>query len=72
MHPGSGVLLFWTAGCATMRGMGEDIQSLGRGIKKVFSEEPPAISAQSTGIDSGLMADGRALTASSPHRALIE
>ncbi|MFI5338858.1 MAG: entericidin A/B family lipoprotein [Candidatus Methylomirabilales bacterium] len=33
-----GVLLLWTAGCATMRGMGEDIQSLGRGIKKVFSE----------------------------------
>jgi len=33
-----GVLLFWTAGRATMRGMGEDIQSLGRGIKKVFSE----------------------------------
>jgi predicted small secreted protein len=33
-----GVLLFWTAACATMRGMGEDIQSLGRGIKKVFSQ----------------------------------
>lgn len=33
-----GVLLFWTAGCATMQGMGEDIQSLGRGIKKVFSQ----------------------------------
>ena len=32
------VLLFWTAGCATMRGMGEDIQSLGRGVKKVFSQ----------------------------------
>lgn len=24
-------------GCATFRGMGEDIQSLGRGIKRVFS-----------------------------------
>ena len=33
-----GVLLFFTAGCATMRGMGQDLQSLGRGIKKVFSE----------------------------------
>lgn len=32
------VLLFWTAGCATMRGMGEDIQSLGRGVKKVFTQ----------------------------------
>lgn len=32
------VLLFGTVGCATMRGVGEDIQSLGRGIKKVFSE----------------------------------
>lgn len=32
-----GALLFWTAGCATMRGLGEDIQSLGRGIKKVFT-----------------------------------
>jgi len=32
-----GVLLFWTAACATLRGMGEDIQSLGGGIKKVFS-----------------------------------
>jgi predicted small secreted protein len=32
-----GALIFWTAGCATMRGLGEDIQSLGRGIKKVFT-----------------------------------
>jgi len=32
------LLMFWAAGCATVRGMGEDLQSLGRGIKKVFSE----------------------------------
>lgn len=32
------ILLMASAGCATMRGLGEDIQSLGRGIKKVFSE----------------------------------
>ena len=32
------VLVGLTAGCATMRGMGEDVQSLGRGIKKVFSQ----------------------------------
>ena len=31
------LLAVWTAGCATMRGLGEDIQSLGRGIKKVFT-----------------------------------
>jgi predicted small secreted protein len=31
------VLMLWTAGCATMRGAGEDIQSLGRGIKKIFT-----------------------------------
>ncbi len=27
----------WASGCATMRGMGEDLQSLGRGIKQVFT-----------------------------------
>jgi len=32
------LLAVWTAGCATMRGVGEDIQSLGRGIKKVFTD----------------------------------
>ena len=32
------VLMGLTAGCATMRGMGEDVQSLGRGIKKVFTQ----------------------------------
>ncbi|HEX9899347.1 MAG TPA: hypothetical protein VGC81_08965 [Candidatus Methylomirabilis sp.] len=32
------LLAVWTAGCATMRGLGEDIQSLGRGIKKVFTD----------------------------------
>lgn len=31
------ILMGLTAACATMRGMGEDLQSLGRGIKKVFS-----------------------------------
>jgi len=31
------LLAMWAAGCATMRGMGEDIQSLGRGIKQVFT-----------------------------------
>ncbi|HSB71616.1 MAG TPA: entericidin A/B family lipoprotein [Candidatus Methylomirabilis sp.] len=30
-------LACWSAGCATMRGLGEDIQSLGRGIQKVFT-----------------------------------
>jgi predicted small secreted protein len=30
-------LVLWLAGCATMRGLGEDIQSLGRGVKKVFT-----------------------------------
>ena len=32
------LLAVWTTGCATMRGLGEDIQSLGRGIKKVFTD----------------------------------
>lgn len=32
-------LVLWLAGCATMRGLGEDIQSLGRGVKKVFAPE---------------------------------
>ena len=32
------LLSVWTAGCATMRGLGEDIQSLGRGIKRVFTQ----------------------------------
>jgi predicted small secreted protein len=27
------------SGCATVRGMGEDIQNLGRGIKKTFSDD---------------------------------
>ncbi len=27
------------AGCATLRGMGEDIQNLGKGIKKAVSGE---------------------------------
>jgi predicted small secreted protein len=31
------LLVLGLAGCATMRGLGEDIQSLGRGIKKVFT-----------------------------------
>jgi predicted small secreted protein len=31
------VMVLGLAGCATMRGLGEDIQSLGRGIKKVFT-----------------------------------
>jgi len=32
------LLSVWSAGCATMRGLGEDIQSLGQGIKKVFTQ----------------------------------
>lgn len=32
------ILLVASAGCATLRGLGEDLQSLGRGIKRVFSE----------------------------------
>lgn len=31
------LLLFVFGGCATIRGMGEDIQNLGKGIKKTFS-----------------------------------
>jgi predicted small secreted protein len=38
-------LLFWLVlavltleGCATIRGIGEDIQSLGRAVKRAFSE----------------------------------
>jgi len=32
------VLLVALAGCNTVRGMGEDIQALGRGIQKAFSK----------------------------------
>ena len=32
-----GLLLAVLAGFATMRGLGEDIQALGRGIQKVFA-----------------------------------
>ena len=32
------VLAFSSAGCATMRGLGEDIQSFGRGIQKIFTQ----------------------------------
>ena len=32
------LLAVWTTGCATMRGLGEDIKYLGRGIKKVVTE----------------------------------
>lgn len=35
-------LLVGLAGCATMCGLGENIQSFGRGIKKVFTPEPPS------------------------------
>jgi predicted small secreted protein len=31
------IVLVGAAGCATMRGVGEDIQALGRGIKRVFT-----------------------------------
>jgi predicted small secreted protein len=31
------VLTLWTTGCATMRGVGEDLQSLGREVEKVFT-----------------------------------
>jgi predicted small secreted protein len=32
------LVIFALEGCATARGIGEDIQSLGRAIKRVFSE----------------------------------
>jgi predicted small secreted protein len=32
------LLSVWAAGCATMWGLGGDIQSLGRGIKQVFTQ----------------------------------
>jgi len=31
------LVVFAVEGCATMRGMGEDIQSLGRAIQRLFS-----------------------------------
>jgi predicted small secreted protein len=34
-----GFLLLVLTGCATFRGMGEDFENLGRGIKKTISEE---------------------------------
>lgn len=38
LFPVALVLLF-LAGCATVRGMAEDIQSLGRGLKQTVSDE---------------------------------
>jgi predicted small secreted protein len=32
------LVVFVLEGCATLRGMGEDIQNLGRGLKKTISE----------------------------------
>jgi predicted small secreted protein len=32
------LVVFVLGGCATLRGMGEDIQNLGRGLKKTVSE----------------------------------
>lgn len=32
------LLFLLLIGCATLRGMGEDLQSLGRGLKKTVSE----------------------------------
>jgi predicted small secreted protein len=32
------LLVFVLEGCATLRGIGEDIQNLGRGLKRVVSE----------------------------------
>jgi predicted small secreted protein len=32
------LVVFALEGCSTARGIGEDIQSLGRAIKRVFSE----------------------------------
>ena len=32
------LFFLFLAGCATVRGMGEDIQSLGKGIKKAVSQ----------------------------------
>lgn len=31
------LLFLFLAGCATLRGMGEDVQNLGKGIKKAVS-----------------------------------
>jgi predicted small secreted protein len=33
------VYLLASAGCATMRGMGEDFQNLERGLEKTFNKE---------------------------------
>ncbi|HEY5543211.1 MAG TPA: entericidin EcnA/B family protein [Candidatus Binatia bacterium] len=32
------LVVFVLEGCATLRGIGEDIQNLGRGLKRVVSE----------------------------------
>jgi predicted small secreted protein len=32
------LVVLTSAGCATIRGMGEDIQSIGRAVKKAVSE----------------------------------
>jgi predicted small secreted protein len=32
------LVVFSLEGCATLRGMGEDIQNLGRGLKRTVSE----------------------------------
>jgi predicted small secreted protein len=32
------IVVFALEGCATLRGIGEDIQSLGRGLKRTVSE----------------------------------
>ena len=34
-----GLLLILSGGCATVRGMAEDIQNLGKGLKKTVSDE---------------------------------
>lgn len=33
------LLMMFLAGCATLRGIAEDTQNLGRGLKKTLSEE---------------------------------
>jgi predicted small secreted protein len=33
------LLLVVSAGCATLRGMAEDIQNLGKGLKKTISDD---------------------------------
>lgn len=43
------LLLLLLVGCATMRGIAEDTQNLGRGLKKTISEEESSSRRQTKG-----------------------